>query len=243
MLKQEPRTSDVAELQDKVLGLRESINATRMRLSAQRERLARLRSDAAGLRAAAVEAPPEREAAADSAPEAASLPAGVGWSEPARPSRLSVWAPYLALMFTAAVAHARGVLPFPKALFPAESARHAGLFPLGHVEPASLPVPAFPEGFDGERHEGESEALLLAHEWRLDAEGPTLLERLGSGASVPGARPAWTAEQTGERVYRVSFRAAEDSPAYEFDVDLESRRVDPTDEAVELLAPRLLVAR
>jgi hypothetical protein len=91
--------------------------------------------------------------------------------------------------------------------------------------------------------DGADEALLLAHDWRLPGDERPLSERLGEGGDPPGAQPQWTAERTGERTYRVSFRPNGADSGYDFDVDLTARRVDPTPETAELISPRLVSRR
>lgn len=239
------------ELRDKALGLRESAHSSRARLLAQREQIERLRAELAALRALVAEAPaaapvrapapsavparaasPARavlpvvpEASADSAPAGASGTAGT------RGGRFGAL-PYAAILAAAAALQFH---PFAK---PAPGLPLTAAAP---VAPKPVPVtasltPTLEESDD------EGRALLLAHDWVLPGDRETLADRLGPETGLPGARPAWTAERTGERVFRVTFQSDENSPAYEFDVDLDSRRVDPSPDTVALLEP-LLTAR
>ena len=228
-----PHSQDVdaptpSELRDKALNLRESVNSSRARMSAQKTKLERLRLEITEMRARidrplpapimALPAPILKEAASDSAPAAASFKTGASggsW----RP------VPYLAIFFAAVGMQ----LHASRAAAPAVPAAAAI---------AALPSPA-PSLDDG----GADEALLLAHDWRLPGDERPLSERLGSDTNPPGTQPEWTAERTGERTYRVSFRPSLSEPSYDFDVDLAARRVDPTAETGELISPRLASRR
>lgn len=237
-----PKTAHPSDLRDRALNLRESVNSARARLSAQRDRIERLRAEMAALRALAAfrpaappaagtpapaartrTAPLSRDAAMDSAPATASLETGAG--------RLRRAAPY-ALILAAAIAlqlrpsgRARAGVPLSAAVPAAPRALPAG------------PASPLPEA------DGADEALLLVHEWKVPGDARPLSERLTPGGLPPGARPEWNAERTGERTYRVSFRASDAEPSYEFDVDLDARRVDPTPETAELITPRLAASR
>ena len=211
-------------LRDKALNLRESVNSSRARMSAQRERLERLRVEIAELRAlvekplpvrAAAPAPFLKEAVPDSAPKTT----GRAWKH----------LPY-ALIFVAAIGLQVHAVPGRALAAPA--------LPVAAV--ATLP-PASPEAVAED--DGADEALMLAHDWRLPGDERPLAERLGSGTNPPGSQPEWTAERTGERIYRVSFRPARADVSYDFDVDLTAHSVDPTPETAELIAPRLAASR
>lgn len=259
-------TRDPREVRDKALGLRESVNVARMRMISQREQLARLRAEVTVLRelaalgaappptaavpsplpvradarplpvpAPAVSVPPlpalpvvaapvAKEAAADSAPSAA--PFGTDYGPLARRA-----APYAAIAVFAVALQMRPA-PAPAAGLPLSAADHA----------VPKPVPGSVAAAPAE-DDGASEALLLVHEWRLPGDERTVAERLDDGVQLPGAEPAWDAERTGDRVYRVSYRPPAGEPTYDFDVDLDSRRVDPTPETADLIAPRLTARR
>ena len=154
-----------------------------------------------------------KEAVSGSAPAAASFKAG---------ARHDSWrpVPYIALFFVAVG------MQF-----------HA---PRVDAPPAS-PVSAAPAV--AIEDDGAEEALLLARDWRLPGDERPLSERLGEGGDPPGAQPQWTAERTGERTYRVSFRSNGADSGYDFDVDLTARRVDPTPETAGLISPRLVSRR
>ena len=218
-----PQSLDVPrpdELRDKALNLREAVNSSRARMSAQQETLERLRREIAELRALVdeplplVSAPFVKEAAPDSAPAAVSFKTG---------ARYDSWkpVPYIAIFFLAVgmqLHAARTAAPPPPA--------------------AVLVAPAVALEDDG-----ADEALLLARDWRLPGDERPLSERLGGDTNPPGTQPEWTAERTGERTYRVSFRANRSDLGYDFDVDLAARRVDPTTETAELISPRLVSRR
>ncbi|MBI3566104.1 MAG: hypothetical protein HY079_12975 [Elusimicrobia bacterium] len=251
---------DPRQVRDKALGLRESVNSARLRMISQREQLARLRAEVTVLRelAALGAAPPAvssvpsplpvradaprpalavpvpalpapapvvKEAAADSAPAAASFRTDFG------PFARRA-APYAAIM-AFAVAFELRPAPRPSGL-PLSAADAAAPKP---APDAVRPAPAVLED------DGADEALLLVHEWRLPGDERTVAERLDDGVQLPGAEPAWSAERTGERVYRVSYRPPAGEPVYDFDVDLDARRVDPTPDTAELIAPRLTARR
>lgn len=243
MMYPEP-AADAPALLDKALNLRESLNSSKARMFAQREQITRLRAELSAMRALAanrtavparsaarvLSAPPAarpaaaprpvlKETAVDSAPAAISLSTAL--------PRFGRLAPYAAIL---AVAVAVQLRPAPR--------REA--LPLTSVVPlAPSPSRIAPALED----DGAAEALLLVNEYRLPGDERTLSERLGGENAPPGARPAWTAERTGERAYRVSFRAPNDGAGYDFDVDLDSGRVDPTPETAELIAPRLTARR
>lgn len=176
--------------------------------------------------ALAVPAPVVKEAAADSAPAAAPFRADFG------PFARRA-APYAAIV-AFAIAFELKPAPRPSAGLPLAAADAAAPQPAAD---AARPAPlAFAD-------DGADEALLLVHEWRVPGDERTIAERLDPGVQLPGAEPAWSAERTGERVYRVSYRPPAGAPAYDFDVDLDARRVDPTPDTAELIAPRLTARR
>ena len=214
---------DSTALRDKALNLREAVNSSRARMNAQNDHMARLRAQIASLRemleesiltvAAGVPAPAtpvSKETAAESAPTAVSFQAG------ARPWRTLPYAAILAVALAIqlrAAPHRSEEIPSPSAAVPASAVSE---------------------------DDGANEALLLVHEWRLPGDERALSDRLDPGVELPGAKPAWTVERTGELAYRVSFHAGEDAPSYDFDVDLDAHRVDPTPDTAELIAPRLV---
>ncbi len=251
----QPRSTDAdvsspEALRDKALNLRESVNSSRARMSAQRQRLERLRAEIAQLRAL-VEKPlpaPARPAPAPApalGPVPAPRPSAPLMKEIAPVSAAgtvsfkrgaSSWkhAPY-AMIFLVALA-----LQFHPARGPRPAARAAAAPPI----PAAAPLPAAPSSPEVvAEDDGADEALLLAHDWHLPGDERPLAERLGSRTSPPGSLPEWTAERTGENMYRVSFRPGRADVGYDFDVDLAAHRVDPTPETAELIAPRLASRR
>jgi hypothetical protein len=209
---------DPADLRDKALNLRESVNSSRARMSSQRERLERLRREIAALRALAgrpVPAPVSKEPAPVSASAAASFRTGP--------------APYVAIFFAAVGLQVHASHP---------AASRPALPPIPETAAVSSPAPLLND-MDG----GADEALLLAHDWRLPGDERTLSERLGAGTTPPGSKPEWTAERTGDRTYRVTFTASGTELGYDFDVDLATRRIDPTPETADLISPRLTAQR
>lgn len=247
--------SDPLILRDKALNLRESVNSSKARLFAQRERLNRLRAEVSALRAlaetrpaapaAAAPAPaalPARSAAVAVAPRPApilkeaasdSAPAAVSFrlDAPSLPRRA---APYAALL---AVAVGVQFAASPRTETPAPEPGVAAA--VRSAADASLAIPAEETAED----DGAQQALLLVHEYRLPGDERPLAERLNAAPNPPGSRPAWTAERTGERTYRVSYQPADADISYDFDADLDARRVDPTPETAELIAPRLASRR
>lgn len=236
---------DPRDVRDKALGLRESVNAARARMSAQRDQLARLRAEVTVLRELAalgvappavssipsplpsyVPAPVVKVAAPDSAPVA------VPFRTDLRPfARQAV--PYAAIFIFAVAFQLK---PAPRPVVGLSLSDAEPVVPKPIASASSLaPLSAEDDGAD--------QALLLVNEWKLPGDERTLVERFDNGVQLPGAQPAWTAERTGDRVYRVSYRSPEGTPSYDFDVDLDARRVDPTPDTAELLAPRLTARR
>ncbi|OGR90764.1 MAG: hypothetical protein A2V88_08050 [Elusimicrobia bacterium RBG_16_66_12] len=213
--KSSPETSDLVDLRDKALGLRESVNGARARLYNQRETLRRLRAEAAEL----------KELARAGVPVVAAEPlAASAARKRASPAR---FLPYAALAVFAAASRPPERRPeAPPAV--AEAARPP------RAEPAAEAAA------DDDRGD---EAIALVHEWRVPGDDRPVVERLQRDSELPGARPAWSVERTGEATYRVSFRPAQAESALEFDVDLDARRVDPSPDTAELLAPRLTARR
>jgi hypothetical protein len=224
---------DPADLRDQALNLRESVNSSRARMRGQKERLEALRRDIAALRAL-VESPlpapaPVRSNRLVSAPivkEAAPVSAAATASF-RKDASYESWkpVPYIAIFFVAVGMQLHAVRSRPAAR------------PV--AAPALAPAPAPAVLDDG----GADEALMLAHDWRLPGDERPLGERLGADTNPPGSQPQWTAERSGERTYRVSFRPSGAEMGYDFDVDLAARRVDPTPETAELISPRLASRR
>ncbi len=242
--------TDSTEVEHKALELLETANATGVRVSAQLELLARLRAEVTVLRdlaalgtappvTAAVPSPlPEisivedlvfvplpfmKEAAADSAPVAVSF--RTGWALHARRAT-----PYAALL-TLALAVQAQVRP--------SVARNASSLTPVRIPAIDLPLPDPSVVAD----DAADHALGLVHEWHLPGDEQPLSDRLDSGVQLPGAASAWTSEKIGENLYRVTFRRSDEAPSYEFDVDLESNRVDPTPSTSDLLSPHLTASR
>lgn len=205
-------------LRDKALNLRESVNSSRARMSAQAERLEKLRREIAELRALVGH------------PSPAPLPLPVRSAPLMKDAGYDSWkpVPYIAIFFVAIglQLHASKVSASARAALP----------PAPAVALATAPAPVLDDG-------GADEALLLAHDWKLPGDERPLVERLGSDTNPPGTKPEWTAERTGERTYRVSFKPSGAETGYDFDVDLAARRVDPTPETAELISPRLASRR
>ena len=243
--------ADPLEVQDKAFELLQTANATGARVSAQLQQLARLRAEVTVLRdlAARGAAPPAsaavpsplpailpvedlvivplpflKEAAADSAPVAVSF--RTGWALNARRA-----APYAALLTLALVVQSQ--------MKPRTAQGASSLLTPVRMPAGDLPLP-YPSATDDD---ASGQALLLVHQWRLPGDELPLSDRLDSGVQLPGTASAWTTERTGERLYRVTFRRSEETPSYEFDVDLESNRVDPTPQTSELIAPHLTASR
>jgi hypothetical protein len=238
-----PNPQDVAsphpaDLRDKALNLREAVNSSRARMNAQNERLARLRREISELRQLV-----EMTESARPAPVAVSVPIA-----PAAPivkkvapvsaaatasftmgTRANGWkpVPYIAIFFFAVGMQLNAT----------RRAAHAPAAPVAPIAPAATVAAA------ASQDDGADEALMLTHDWRLPGDERSLSERLGSDTNPPGTQPEWTADRTGERTYRVSFRPHPDELGYQFDVDLDARRVEPTPETSALIAPRLVTRR
>ena len=249
--------ADALVLRDKALNLREAVNSSRARMSAQRETILRLRADISALRALVESRPaqPARWPAASPAPLPAAPAPGRSFVAPIsrRPppvvkETVPDSAPETISFKTSGPARARTALPYAAILAFAVAVqlrpaahRDAGIPLTAAVPAAPSPSPIAPA--DAAEDDGAEQALLLAHEHRLPGDEKPLAERLNSGTNPPGSRPAWTAERTGERAYRVSYQPSDADVSYDFDVDLDARRVDPTPETAELIAPRLASRR
>lgn len=231
-----PETSDIADLRDKALGLRESVNGARARLYNQRETMRRLQAELAELKELArtgmvipppaAVAPVVKEAAADSARVVA---ASLKTDAPRQRVSMSKLLPYAVLASFAVMSQWPQRQP---ATLPAIAAP-------AHLLRADA-VPASTVASDDDRGD---EAIALVHEWRVPGDDRPIAERLEQTVELPGSRPAWSVERTGESTYRVSFQPAQAESALEFDVDLDARRVDPSPDTAEMLAPRLTARR
>lgn len=206
---------DLTNLRDKALDLREAVNGARARLYVQREQLRRLREELAVLRRMAASPAPQTVAVSTTAAAARGR------------VRLARWAPYAALAVLAVASQ----LPERRPAAPPADAAPAPVLRLD---------PALETAEDDDRG---NEAIALVHEWRVPGDDRPVIERLPQPPEPPGVRPAWTAERTGEKIYRVSFRPAQAEPSMEFEVDLDARRVDPSPDTAERLAPRLTARR
>ena len=234
-----PQTQDVdapttAQLSDKALVLRRSVNSSRARMSAQKERLERLRREIEELRALVEK------------PHAASAPAGptLVRSAPLVKEAVSVSAAATASFKTGARFDSWKPVPYIAIFFVAVGmqlhASRAKARAAHAAVPMTAPLATAAPDLDDD---GAAEALLLAHDWRLPGDELPLSERLGSDTNPPGTQPEWTAERTGERTYQVTYRANRSEASYDFNVDLTARRVDPTPETAELISPRLVSRR
>jgi len=97
------------------------------------------------------------------------------------------------------------------------------------------------------------EAIALVQDWQLAGDDKPLLQRLAGAVLNPKYPRAWSAEKTEYGSYLVIFREPARTPAYAFEVVLESQAVKATPETVELLtilrlreateSPNSLVAR
>ena len=223
-----------AQLSDKALVLRRSVNSSRARMSAQKERLERLRTEIEELRAL-VEKPHAPAAHASST---------LVRSAPIMKEDVAVSAAATSSLKTGARADSWKPVPYIAIFFVAVGMQLHAARAKARVAPASVPMTAaLATPAPALDDDGAAEALLLAHDWRLPGDELPLSERLGGDTNPPGTQPEWTAERTGERTYRVSYRANRADVGYDFDVDLTVRRVDPTPETAELISPRLAFSR
>jgi len=112
------------------------------------------------------------------------------------------------------------------------------------VKAAARPAPVDPDAL---------EAIALVQDSRLAGDEETVLGRLSGTVRNPAYPRAWSAEKTEGASYLIIFREPAGSPAYAFEVNLETEAVEATPEAVERLtmlrvraaahAPENLVAR
>lgn len=235
MMSTERSLEDIARLHAEIMreraeGLHEAAQTAKTRLAAREKALADLRGKVATLKASLnpAAAPPVPRAAPVILPAktARRTPAG-GWTR---------YAPYLAIAACAVLLEFGGARN-PR---PLESNLNAMARPAPSVvlrtRPAATGAPVV---IDDDR---SKEALLLVHEWKLPGDEKSLGERLGREVDLPGGRPAWRVERTGEHGYRVTFQPDTKDLPYAFEADIESRVVWPTAETQELLAPRFTAA-
>lgn len=253
MIDTERSLQNVARLHDEILreraeGLREAAQTAKARLAEREEALARLRAQVDSLKASLVPvpAPLPRIAAPVPAPvrpvpvrpvpvPATEAPADSAIAKTAIP-RTAGWLPY------AAIAACALLLELGGARRPATASPNLAVL----AQPAASPVSGAraaakgaPVVVDDDRSQ---EALLLVHEWKLPGDEKSLGERLGGELELPGGRPSWSVERTGEHGYRVTFQPAEKDLPYAFEADIDARVVWPTPETQELLAPRFTAA-
>ncbi len=79
------------------------------------------------------------------------------------------------------------------------------------------------------------DAIAMVQNWQAAGDEKTVLRRLAGAVRNPAYPRAWSAEKTEEASYLVIFREPAGTPAYAFEVNLESEAVAATPEAVELL--------
>lgn len=79
------------------------------------------------------------------------------------------------------------------------------------------------------------EAIALVQDWLPAGDEKPVLQRLAGAVRNPAYPRAWSAEKTADGSYLVIFREPAGTPAYAFEVSLESDVVEATPEAVERL--------
>lgn len=79
------------------------------------------------------------------------------------------------------------------------------------------------------------EAIALVQDWRPAGDEKPVLSRLAGAVRNPAYPRAWSAEKLEADSYLVIFREPAGTPAYAFEVNLESEEVMATPEAVERL--------
>jgi hypothetical protein len=163
-----------------------------------------------------------KEAVADSAPTTTSFKVDVSGTLP----RIM---PYAALMSAAVLLHLYHPTQYPM-----------GVIEQTPVAAVTIPQPTLSADFDDE---ATQEALHLAQEWHLNGEELSLAQRLETATPPPGAPSAWNCERVGEHIYHVTFHPINTPLSYDFDVDLELRRVDPTALTAQLLAPQVALGQ
>ncbi len=103
--------------------------------------------------------------------------------------------------------------------------------PLGDISFAPEKVAARAASVDPDA----AEAIALVQEWRPAGDEKPVRSRLAGAVLNPSYSRAWSAEKTEEDSYLVIFREPAGTPAYAFEVHLESEAVEATPEAVERL--------
>lgn len=79
------------------------------------------------------------------------------------------------------------------------------------------------------------EAIAMVQDWLPAGDEKPVLVRLAGAVRNPSYPRAWSAEKTDGDSYLVIFREPAGSPAYAFEVNMESEDVEATPEAVERL--------
>lgn len=79
------------------------------------------------------------------------------------------------------------------------------------------------------------EAIAMVQDWHAAGDEKAVLQRLAGAVRNPAYPRAWSAELTEGDSYLVIFREPAGTPAYAFEVNLESEAVEATPEAVERL--------
>jgi len=79
------------------------------------------------------------------------------------------------------------------------------------------------------------EAIALVQDWRPAGDEKPVLSRLAGTVRNPAYPRAWSAEKLEADSYLVIFREPAGSPAYAFEVSLETESIQATPEAVERL--------
>ncbi|MCM2304876.1 MAG: hypothetical protein NDJ72_09255 [Elusimicrobia bacterium] len=224
-------------MRERAEGLHEAARGAKSRLAEREAALARLREQVASLKASLAAPAPAPAPVVRAAPAPSPAPARVPVRVPvAAPARWRSLAPYAAIAACAVGLELGGARrPAPAAPNLSALAQPAPAV-VASARPAAKGAPVV---VDDDRSQ---EALLLVHEWKLPGDQKSLGERLGGELELPGGRPAWSVERTGEHGYRVTFQPAENDLPYAFEADIESRVVWPTPETQELLAPRFTAA-
>lgn len=261
MIDTERSLQNVARLHDEILreraeGLHEAAQTAKARLAEREEALCRLRAQVASLKASLAPAPlalapaplprvaapapvrpvaarpvpvtvPSKEGPANSAIAKAPIPRTAGWR---------TFAPYAAIAACALLLELGGVRRPATASPDLAALAHPAPEPVSGARAAAKGAPIV---VDDDRSQ---EALVLVHEWKLPGDEKSLGERLGGELELPGGRPSWSVERTGEHGYRVTFQPAETDLPHAFEADIDARVVWPTPETQELLAPRFTAA-
>jgi hypothetical protein len=80
------------------------------------------------------------------------------------------------------------------------------------------------------------DAISIVQGSSMAGDDRPVARRLGDDRRRADGSHPWTAERTGDDSYLVIYREPSGSPAYAFEVDLETGLVQPTPEAVDALA-------